>query len=231
MFWIKESTLLSNLWKSMEPHTTIKKKKKERENIEIRNVITQSPNKRVLSYTFRAKKQNYSLDRGRAWARRQLPTPKIECFRNTLPLIFKTECVLSRPVSSPLPLALSIHVLVCSQMLTSPCQTEIRGGHSEEENCSPSFRPGGSWVLCSWGLTASMASPGTAAPPPASGVASRPSSHTLSIRCVYFLPDSRHIWSTYSGYSSATRHIPQDHFSGCYGDLPPSSDLQVAWQK
>lgn len=31
VFWIKESTLLSNLWKSTEPHTTIKKKK-EREH-------------------------------------------------------------------------------------------------------------------------------------------------------------------------------------------------------
>lgn len=83
-------------------------------------------------------------------ARRQLPSPKIERFRNMLPLIFKTERVLSRPVSSPLPLPLSIHVLVCSQMLTSPCQTEIRRGHSggarrrrrRRNRCTQSSRPG-----------------------------------------------------------------------------------------
>lgn len=57
--------------------------------------------------------------------------PKTECFRNMLPLIFKTESrVLSGSLFSPLPLPLSLHVLVCSQMLTSPCQTEIRRGHS-----------------------------------------------------------------------------------------------------
>lgn len=89
-----------------------------------------------------------------------------------------------------------------------------------------------------WGGTVVLSSPGPRvpcpgphAPPAAPRVAARPSSHTLSIRRVYFFPDSRHIWSTYSGSSSATRHIPQDHFSGCYGEVPPSSDFQVAWQK
>ena len=110
------------------------------------------------------------------------------------------------------------------------------GGHSGEgcrRNKSRSVLRGapgpGPAVPPSGPIPVSPAPPRTcAAPPPVSGVASRPSSHTLSIRCVYFFPDSRHIWSTYSGYSSATRHIPQDHFSGCYGDLPPSSDFQVA---
>lgn len=138
-------------------------------------------------------------------------------------------------------------------MLTSPCQTEIRRGR-----CSPTEATQGRDAGGTVALSPSRDSgpqvpavppaaadllpfPGLVPPhcpsarivrplPPlqASGVASRPSSHTLSIRCVYFFPDSRHIWSTYSGYSSATRHIPQDHFSGCYGDLPPSSDFQVA---
>ena len=137
-------------------------------------------------------------------------------------------------------------------MLTSPCQTEIRRGRCSPTEAtqgrdaggtvalSPPGRPG---LQVRRGLAQAAGLPPSplptpsatplltyAAPPPlrASGVASRPSSHTLSIRCVYFFPDSRHIWSTYSGYSSATRHIPQDHFSGCYGDLPPSSDFQVA---
>lgn len=163
------------------------------------------------------------------------PYPKTECFRNMLPLIFKAESgVLSRSLifSSP---PSSQHL--CFSLLSNS-HKPMPDGNSQrplrrcsEDSHTQSFRPGGSWVLCSWGLAASTASPGAAAPPPASGVAWRPSSHTLSIRCVYFFPDSRHIWSTYSGYSSATRHIPQDHFSGCYGDLPPSSDFQVAWQK
>lgn len=37
-----------------------------------------------------------------------------------------------RLLSSP-PSSQRFHVLVCSQMLTSPCQTEIHRGHSEEE--------------------------------------------------------------------------------------------------
>lgn len=162
-----------------------------------------------------------------------------------LPLIFKTESILNQLHSFPLPL--SVHVLVCSQMLTSLCQTEISRGRCKpaeatqgryavdrRAQCSGAPGPAEPEVRC--GLAPTRPAPPVApllthaAPPPpgASGVASRPSSHTLSIRCVYFFPDSRHIWSTYSGYSSATRHIPQDHFSGCYGDLPPSSDFQVA---
>lgn len=137
-------------------------------------------------------------------------------------------------------------------MLTSLCQTEIRRGRCSPAEATQGRDAGGTVALSPpgrprlqvlRGLAQAAGSPPSplpappatplltyAAPPPlrASGVASRPSSHTLSIRCVYFFPDSRHIWSTYSGYSSATRHIPQDHFSGCYGDLPPSSDFQVA---
>lgn len=209
-------------------------KKKKKRTFEIRNVATQSPNKRVLSYTIRAKKQNYSLDRGRAVARRQLPTPKIECFRNMLPLIFQTERVRwSEPVG----------LLSCPPSSLHSCFSLLPNAHKSTPDGN-SQRPlrrcwGGTLALSPSGLVGPQSlaagdslplptSPRTTAPPPASRVASRPSSHTLSIRCVYFLPDSRHIWSTYSGYSSATRHIPQDHFSGCYGDLPPSSDFQVA---
>lgn len=113
----------------MEVYGTTHHHQKKR-TFEIRNVATQSPNKRVFSSTIRAQKQNYSLDGGRVVARRQLPTPKIERLSNMLPLIFQTGRVLSRLVSSPVPIPLHIHVLVCSQMLTSPCQTEICRGHS-----------------------------------------------------------------------------------------------------
>ena len=164
------------------------------------------------------------------------PYPETECFRNMLPLIFKTEKqVLSRSLFSPLPFPFSLHVLVCSQMLTSPCQMEICRGHSggaQRSSHTQTSRPGGSLSPLQLGTPCLYClSWHGSPPPPSSGVASRPSSHPLSIRCVYFFPDSRHIWSTYSGYSSATRHIPQDHFSRCYDDRPPSSDFQVAWQK
>lgn len=149
----------------------------------------------------------------------------------------------------PLPLPLEVHISVCSQKLTSLCQTEMHRGCSSPTEATqrrdrngtikPSPRPSQparlhrstGWLLPGPWLHFPASFPFPPLHPNSLESTVRPSSHTLSIRCVYFFRDSRHIWSTYSGYSSATRHIPQDHFSGCYGDLLPSSDFQVAWQK
>lgn len=93
---------------------------------------------------------------------------KIECFQNMLPLIFKTESVLNPLLSSPP--SSQLHVLVCSQMLTSPCQTEIRGGRCSPAEATPGrdaaeqSRP----VLPGWGCLAAAAllPPGPACPAP-----------------------------------------------------------------
>lgn len=171
-----------------------------------------------------------------------------------LPLIFKTESILNPlPLFFPFLSAFMFYFAPkCSQVrarrkFAGAAAVPTEATQGRDAGGTVAFSPRGRprlWVLrgLARGLARAVGSPPSlpappatprltyAAPPPlrASGVASRPSSHTLSIRCVYFFPDSRHIWSTYSGYSSATRHIPQDHFSGCYGDLPPSSDFQVA---
>lgn len=142
----------------------------------------------------------------------------------------------------PLPLKFIFHF--APQSSQSLCQMEINRGC-----CSPieEASQGGTAMKHSSPVLFALRLPGCTGPPGDSCLALdrllfsflslspnspestvRPSSHTLSIRSVYFFRDSRHIWSTYSGYSSATRRIPQDHFSGCYGDLLPSSDFQVA---
>lgn len=168
-----------------------------------------------------------------------------------LPLIFKTESILKQLLSFSPSSQHSCFTLLPNAGESMPdgnAQRPLQShrGHSGEgrgrNSCTQASPAPQAPRSCSASCRCRPAPRSAARPSPpplgshmqplpllrASGVASRPSSHTLSIRCVYFFPDSRHIWSTYSGYSSATRHIPQDHFSGCYGDLPPSSDFQVA---
>ena len=98
------------------------------------------------------------------------PYPKTECFRNMLPLIFKTEKQRSEPLplfSSPLSSQSSCFSLLPNAHKSMPDGNSQRP--QEVLRGAVTLRPPGlvgPWVLCSWGLPASTASPGMAAPHP-----------------------------------------------------------------